>query len=100
MLDELNIDYDIGFILIDIKMLRILQKLAHHAEAGTGARRDVAEQSVREHIGELIESARSQWDETQKTVDLVMIALVQALDLMRERRKMPVFTLKTVRSDE
>ena len=55
---------------------------------------------VPDHIGALIESARSQWDETQKTVDLVMIALVQALDLMRERRKMPVFTLKTVRSDE
>lgn len=55
---------------------------------------------VPEHIGELIESARAQWDETQRTVDLVMVALVQALDLMRERRKMPVFTLKAVRSDD
>ena len=55
---------------------------------------------VPEHIGELIESARAQWEETQETVDRVMIALVQALDLMRERRKMPVFTLKPVRSAE
>lgn len=55
---------------------------------------------VPEHIGELIESARAQWDETQKTVDLVMVALVQALDLMRERRKMPVFTLKAMKSGE
>jgi len=55
---------------------------------------------VPEHIGELIEFARAQWDDTQKTVDLVMVALVQALDLMRERRKMPVFTLKAVRSEE
>lgn len=55
---------------------------------------------VPEHIGELIETARVQWTETQETIDLVMVALVQALDLMRERRKMPVFTLRAVRSDE
>jgi GMP synthase (glutamine-hydrolysing) len=55
---------------------------------------------VPENIGELIDQARAQWDTTQETVDRVMVALVQALDLMRERRKMPVFTLREVRSEE
>ncbi len=55
---------------------------------------------VPDDIGELLESARAQWDETQKTVDLVMVALVQALDLMQERKKMPVFMLKTVTGDD
>jgi hypothetical protein len=55
---------------------------------------------VPEHFGELIETARAQWDDMQATTDLVMIALVQALDLMQERKKMPVFMLKTVTGDE
>jgi GMP synthase (glutamine-hydrolysing) len=55
---------------------------------------------VPEDIGALIETARERWEETQETIDLVMVALVQALDLMRERRKMPVFTLKAVRREE
>lgn len=59
-----------------------------------------ADRPVPEHIGELIEAARSRWDETQATIDLVMVALVQALDLMRERKKMPVFTLKVVQGTE
>jgi hypothetical protein len=42
---------------ISDSMLRILQKLAHHAEASGGARREIAEQSVREHVSELI----SEW---------------------------------------
>lgn len=58
------------------------------------------DRQVPEHIGELIETARAQWDETQSTTDLVMVALVQALDLMQERKKMPVFMLKTVTGDE
>ena len=48
----------------------------------------------------MIETARTQWDDTQRTIDRVMVALVQALDLMRERRKMPVFTLREVKSEE
>ncbi len=55
---------------------------------------------VPEHIAELIETARAQWDDTQQTIDRVMVALVQALDLMHERRKMPVFTLREVRNEE
>jgi GMP synthase (glutamine-hydrolysing) len=58
------------------------------------------ERPVPENIGELIETARERWEETQETIDLVMVALVQALDLMRERRKMPVFTLKAVRDED
>jgi len=55
---------------------------------------------VPEHIGELIETARAQWDETQRTIDRAMVALVQALALMRERRKMPVFTRREVGRNE
>jgi GMP synthase (glutamine-hydrolysing) len=55
---------------------------------------------VPDHIGELIEFARTHWDETQQTIDSVMVALVQALDLMGERKKMPVFMLKPVQGDE
>jgi GMP synthase-like glutamine amidotransferase len=55
---------------------------------------------VPENIGALIEDARACWADMQETTDRVLVALVKALDLMRERRKMPVFTLKTVRSEE
>jgi len=59
-----------------------------------------ADRPVPENIGELIEQARAKWETTQETVDRVMVALVSALDLMQERRKMPVFTLREVRSEE
>ncbi len=52
-----------------------------------------------DNIGELLAAARDEWEETQKTTDRVIVALVKALDLMRERRKAPVFSLK-VESDE
>jgi GMP synthase (glutamine-hydrolysing) len=55
---------------------------------------------VPDDVGELIETARERWEQTQETIELVMVALVQALDLMRERRKMPVFTLKAVKGEE
>lgn len=55
---------------------------------------------VPEDIGGLIEAARACWGEMQETTERVVVALVKALDLMRERRKMPVFTLKTARSEE
>jgi hypothetical protein len=38
--------------------------------------------------------------EPQGTAARVVAALVDALDLMQERRKMPVFGLKTVKRDE
>lgn len=47
-----------------------------------------------ENIGELLAEARERWEEMQETTDQVVVALVKALDLMRERRKMPVFNLK------
>lgn len=51
-----------------------------------------------DNIGALLEEARAQWGESQRTTDLVIAALVSALDLMRERRKMPVFMLNPVGS--
>ncbi len=52
-----------------------------------------------ENIGELLATARDEWGETQRTTDAVVAALVQALDLMRERRKMPVFALNLVKGE-
>ncbi|MDH5258478.1 MAG: GMP synthase [Gammaproteobacteria bacterium] len=44
-------------------------------------------------IGELLATARVEWPETQKTTDQIIMALVKSLDLMKERRKAPVFKL-------
>ena len=44
-------------------------------------------------IGKLLAEARRHWGDTQRTTDQVIVALVKELDLMRERRKMPVFRL-------
>ena len=51
---------------------------------------------VPDDIGELLATARGEWLETQHTTIAVIAALVQALDLMRERRKMPVIALNPV----
>ncbi len=53
-----------------------------------------------ENIGELLEEARARWQESQRTTDLVVAALTSALDLMRERRKPPVFALRAVKGEE
>jgi GMP synthase-like glutamine amidotransferase len=50
-------------------------------------------------IDALLDEARLRWDEMQATTDRVVAALVEALDLMQERRKPPVFPLKAVRGD-
>lgn len=47
-----------------------------------------------ENIGELLAKARERWDEMQDLNDQVIVALVKELDLMQERRKPPVFSLK------
>ena len=47
-----------------------------------------------DNIGEYLESARERWDEMQEVTDKVIVALVKELDLMQERRKAPVFSLK------
>ena len=52
-----------------------------------------------DNVGELLAEARGQWQESQRTTDLVVAALVAALDLMRERRKMPVFALNPVKGE-
>jgi GMP synthase (glutamine-hydrolysing) len=46
------------------------------------------------HIAELLAEARLEWGQMQETTALVLKALVIALSLMQERRKMPVFNLK------
>ena len=46
------------------------------------------------HIGDLLAEARMEWGQMQETTALVLKALVTALSLMQERRKMPVFNLK------
>ncbi|MFN7085790.1 MAG: type 1 glutamine amidotransferase [Burkholderiales bacterium] len=53
-----------------------------------------------DNIGEVLEQARAQWQESQRTTDRIAMALVAALDLMRERRKMPVFMLNPVQGEE
>lgn len=55
---------------------------------------------VPEHIGTLLDEARARWVDSQETTARVVAALVEALDLMQERRKMPVFSLKSVRGGE
>lgn len=57
------------------------------------------ERPVPENIGALLEEARARWSDTQETSARVVAALVEALDLMQERRKMPVFGLRQVRGD-
>ncbi len=44
-------------------------------------------------IGDLLAGARQHWGDMQRTTDQVIVALVKELDLMAERRKMPVFRL-------
>lgn len=51
-------------------------------------------------IGAVLERARAEWQASQRTTDLVVAALVSALDLMRERHKPPVFALRAVKGDE
>lgn len=52
-----------------------------------------ANRSAPDNIAELLATARDEWDETQRTTDAVVVALVKSLDLMKERKKAPVFQL-------
>ncbi|HUW98323.1 MAG TPA: hypothetical protein VMV40_05690 [Acidiferrobacter sp.] len=52
-----------------------------------------ADRNAPADIGELLTSARRHWPDTQKITDRVIVGLVKELDLMAERRKMPVFRL-------
>jgi len=52
-----------------------------------------ADRDTPEDIAELLTTARTEWPETQRTTDLIIMALVKSLDLMKERRKAPVFKL-------
>ena len=51
------------------------------------------ERPVPDALGELIETSRALWGDMEETTARVAAALVQALGLMDERRKMPVFPL-------
>ncbi|MGE0557366.1 MAG: type 1 glutamine amidotransferase [Burkholderiales bacterium] len=47
-------------------------------------------------IGEVLEQARGLWPQSRETTDRVIAALVTGLDLMQERRKPPVFSIRVV----
>jgi GMP synthase (glutamine-hydrolysing) len=47
--------------------------------------------------GTLFETARAEWGGLQATTDRVTVTPVEALDLVRERRKSPVFRLSAQR---
>lgn len=49
-----------------------------------------------DNIGEVLEQARELWPESRETTDRVLAALVAGLDLMHERRKPPVFSIRAV----
>jgi GMP synthase (glutamine-hydrolysing) len=53
-----------------------------------------------DNIGDLLGEARELWMQTQKNTAEVSLALVTALDLMTEHRKMPVFSLNVVKTDD
>lgn len=46
------------------------------------------------NISELLAEARGEWEQSQRTTDTLIVALVKALELMKERHKPPVFNLK------
>ena len=76
--------------------------LLFRPEAKSGMLEDMVMEEGREtpeHIGELIAGLRADRDGFQRTQDLVVAALVGALDLMRERRKPPVFVLNPVKRE-
>lgn len=50
-------------------------------------------------IGQLLATAREEWQESQRTTERVLAALVTALTLMQERRKMPVFALNPAKGE-
>jgi GMP synthase-like glutamine amidotransferase len=54
---------------------------------------------VPENIGALLDESRARGEETLETTARVVAALVEALDLMQERRKMPVFGLRPVQGE-
>lgn len=52
-------------------------------------------------IGDILQQARAHWAVGQQTAAEISLALVTALDLMTERRKMPVFSINMVdKADE
>ncbi|NIR59466.1 MAG: GMP synthase [Gammaproteobacteria bacterium] len=53
-----------------------------------------ANHPVPDNMDELIAEARAEWPRLQQATDELVVALVKELDLMRERRKPPVFNLR------
>ncbi len=58
-----------------------------------------AHRETPDNIGEILAEARAQWGASQETTDRFIVALVKSLNLMQERKKVPVFNLK-VESDD
>jgi len=77
--------------------------LLFRPELKPGMLEDMVMEAAREtpeDIGELIARMRADWTGAQRANDLALAALVSALDLMRERRKPPLFALRAVKSGE
>ena len=53
-----------------------------------------------DNIGELLQEARERWPLMQDTAAQMALALVTSLDLMTERRKMPVFAINPAKPEE
>lgn len=53
-----------------------------------------AKRKVPPNMTELLATARDEWGNMQALTDQVLVALVKELDLMQERHKPPVFSLK------
>ncbi len=52
------------------------------------------DRDVPDNLGELLGVAREHWGEMQTLNDQVIVALVKELDLMQERHKQPVFSVR------
>ena len=85
VMDLVHAASDTGGQTVSHSMLRMLQKLAHHAESGRGGRRVIAEASVREQVADLIRD----WSLKDPNPDAYRIAL-ESLSVSR-----PLFQVAT-----
>lgn len=69
---------------------------AHSTETGAG---DPVAAAVDGRRVLVLATAREEWQESQHTTERVLAALVAALTLMQERRKMPVFALNPAKGE-
>lgn len=76
---------------------RLIYGMLFRPELKPGMIEDMVMEAGREipgNIDAILAEARAEWPHMQETTGRVIAALVRELDLMRERRKPPVFTLR------